>query len=107
MPKARFSDSFTVSQTTFVQDAIPGDLSIDVAYDQASWNLQLPDARTSYEHLKFNYGACSAMFSLLRIEECLAPPAPRHVLRVVGVATLVRGVDAASSSQARHQCTLL
>lgn len=40
---------------------ILGDLFIDIAYNQASWSLQMSDTQTSYEHLKFDYGACSTV----------------------------------------------
>lgn len=72
---------------------IPEDLFIDIIYNQASWNLQMSDTQTSYEHLKFNYGACSTMFYL-----CLEQKSGWYCHT-----TLVRGMGAVSFSQAQHQ----
>lgn len=81
---------------------ICGDLFINIVYNQASWNLQtLYLTQTSYEHLKFNDGACSTVFYLcLGQKSGWQPPARSHIPGVVGVATLVRGLGAASFSQA-------
>lgn len=87
---------------------IPGDL-FDTVYNQASWNLQTYLTQTSYEHLKFIYGACSAGFYLCLGQKsgCPPPPAWSHIPGVIGITTLVRGVGAASLGHTQYRGTLL
>lgn len=82
---------------------------INIVYNQASWSLQTSYlTQTSYEHLKFNDGACSTVFyPCLGQKSGWHPPAWSHIAGVVGIATLLRGLGAAPFSQAQHLWTLL
>ena len=72
---------------------ICGDLFIDIVYNQASWSLQTSYlTQTSYEHLKFNDGACSTVFYLCLGQKsgwCPRPPPEPHPWGG-GIATVVR-----------------